>query len=89
MMTTTTTTLSSKGQVVLPRLVRSRLHLTPGMKFLCLVHEDSVVLTPEAPRKRVKKYTTDPETGLRVTKARRGEELVTSDMVRALLEDFP
>lgn len=83
------TTLSRKGQVVLPRLVRSRLHLTPGTRFQCLVHGGSVVLTPEMPQKRVKKYITDPATGLRVTKAHRGAEPVTSDMVRALLEDFP
>jgi hypothetical protein len=33
------TTLSSKGQVVLPRLVRSRLHLAPGTWFLREIRE--------------------------------------------------
>lgn len=82
-----TTTLSSKGQVVLPRLVRSQLHLTPGTKLMCVVQGDSVVLTPELPRKHVREYMIDPGTGLRVTKARKDVEPVTSEMIKALLEE--
>jgi len=85
----TTTTLSSKGQVVLPRLVRSRLHLTPGTRLVCEVRGDSVVLTPEVPIRREREYVTDPTTGLRVTKAAADIEPVTSEMVKALLEDYP
>ena len=85
----TTTTLSSKGQVVLPRLVRSRLHLAAGTKFLCEVQGDSVLLTPEHSRRLVREYVTDPDTGLRVTKAIENMEPVTSEMVKALLEDYP
>lgn len=84
-----TTTLSSKGQIVLPKLVRSQLKLTPGMKFLCRVQGDSVILTPETPRNHVKEYVTDPVTGLRVTKARPDMEPVTSEMIKTLLEDYP
>jgi AbrB family looped-hinge helix DNA binding protein len=85
----TTTTLSSKGQVVLPRLVRSKLHLVPGTRLLCEVHGDSVILTPEHPRRFVREYVIDPHTGLRVTKASQGTEPVTSEMIKALLEDYP
>lgn len=85
----TTTTLSSKGQVVLPRLVRSKLHLTPGTKLVCVVQGDSIVLTPETPRRQKREYVIDPLTGLQVVKARKGVEPVTSDMIKALLEDFP
>ncbi len=85
----TTTTLSSKGQVVLPRLIRSRLHLTPGAKLFCEVRGDTVVLTPEHPRRFAREYFTDPATGLQVTKKPADAEPVTSEMVRALLEDFP
>lgn len=85
----TTTTLSSKGQVVLPRLVRSKLHLAPGAKLLCEIQGDSVILTPKHPRRLAREYVTDPLTGLRVTKAFEDSEPVTTEMVKALLEDYP
>lgn len=85
----TTTTLSSKGQVVLPRLVRSKLHLTSGTKLLCEIQGDSVVLTPQHPRRFVREYITDPLTGLRVTKALEDMEPVSSEMVKTLLEEYP
>lgn len=84
-----TTTLSSKGQVVLPRLIRSKLHLAPGTRLVCVIQGDSVVLTPEHPRRFMREYITDPLTGLRVTKASPGSEQVTSEMVKTLLEDYP
>jgi len=74
---------------VLPRLVRSKLHLAPGMKLLCEIQGDSVVLTPERPRRFVRRHVTDPLTGLRVTKAAADSEPVTSEMVKTFLEDFP
>lgn len=85
----TRTTLSSKGQVVLPRLVRSRLHLAPGTRFLCEVRGDSVVLTPENPVHPEREHVIDPLTGLRVTKAFPNVEPVTSEMIQALLEEEP
>ncbi len=84
-----TTTLSSKGQVVLPRLVRSQLHLAPGTRFVCVIQGDSIVLTPEHPHRFSREYITDPLTGLRVTKAATDSEPVTTEMVKALLEDYP
>jgi AbrB family looped-hinge helix DNA binding protein len=85
----TTTILSSKGQVVLPRLVRSKLHLAPGTKFLCEIQGNSVILTPEQPLSFVREYVTEPQTGLRVTKAFEHAEPITSEMIKTLLEDFP
>lgn len=85
----TTTVLSSKGQVVLPRLVRSKLHLAPGTKFRCEIQGDSVILTPEHPRRKTREHVIDPLTGLRVTKAFEDAEPVTSEMIGALLKDFP
>lgn len=38
------TKLSSKGQVVLPQLIRRRLHLSEGVKFLVLGSGDTVIL---------------------------------------------
>ena len=84
-----TTTLSSKGQVVLPRLIRSQLHLTPGTKLRCVVQGDSILLTPEHPKQLVREHVIDSKTGLRVAKARQDAEPVSTDIIKALLEDYP
>ncbi len=84
-----TTTLSSKGQVVLPRLVRSKLQLSPGMKLRCEIQGDSVVLTPEQPIRPDREHVIDELTGLRVTRKSADLEPVTSEMVKAMLADFP
>ena len=84
-----TTTLSSKGQVVLPRLVRSKLHLAPGTKLLCEIQGDSVILTPEHPIRPEREHVIDDLTGLRLTRKSGDFEPVTSEMVKALLADFP
>jgi AbrB family looped-hinge helix DNA binding protein len=83
------TTLSSKGQVVLPRLIRSTLHLAPGTKMVCEIQGDSILLTPEHPYSVLREYVIDPLTGLRVRKAPADSEPVTSEMIKTLLEDYP
>lgn len=83
------TRLSSKGQVVLPHLVRTKLRLKPGTRLSCEIQGDSVVLTPEHLPSRTRQHVTDPLTGLRVTKALGDNQPVTSQMIRALLEDYP
>lgn len=40
----TTTTLSSKGQVVIPEEIRTRLGLKPGAQFVVLGDRDVVIL---------------------------------------------
>jgi AbrB family looped-hinge helix DNA binding protein len=84
-----TTTLSSKGQIVLPRLARTKLHLSPGAKFTCEVQGDNIILKPQAPKPKRRELVTDEITGLRVTKSNGDECLVTSDIVKAILADFP
>jgi AbrB family looped-hinge helix DNA binding protein len=83
-----TTKLSSKGQVVLPKQARMRLHLQPGTTLICKVDGDSIVLTPEHPIKERPRLITDPKTGLSITKSP-VETKVTSEDVRAALLDFP
>ncbi len=65
------------------------LHLAPGTRLVCEVQGDSVILTPEHPRRFVREYVTDPLTGLRVTKAANDAEPVTTEMIKTLLEDYP
>ena len=42
-------TLSTKYQLVVPRAVRERLRLRPGMKLECLDNEGVLYLVPERP----------------------------------------
>jgi AbrB family looped-hinge helix DNA binding protein len=83
-----TTTLSSKGQVVLPKQARLRLRLRPGVKLMCEVRGDSLALTPEQPAAELPRLIQDPKSGLRITKSPAGTQ-VTSQDVRAALLDFP
>jgi AbrB family looped-hinge helix DNA binding protein len=83
-----TTKLSSKGQIVLPKLVRTRLHWRPGTKFVCKVEGDSLVLTPENPVTGRPKLVIDAKSGLRITKSP-AQTKVTSKDVHAAMLDFP
>lgn len=82
-----TARLSSKGQIVLPKQARIRLHLRPGARLVCEVKGDSIVLTPERPTSERPIRMTDPKTGLRITKSP-AETRVTSAEVRAAMLDF-
>ena len=83
------TTLSSKGQVVLPRLLRTKLQLVPGSKLHCRIQGDSIILKAQAPKRTIPEFVTDEVTGLRVKKRTASDAVVTSEMVKALLADFP
>jgi AbrB family looped-hinge helix DNA binding protein len=81
-------TLSSKGQVVLPKQARTRLQLRPGTRFVCKIDGDSIILTLETRSRERPKLILDPATGLQVTKSPPNVK-VTSEDVRAALADFP
>jgi len=83
-----TVTLSSKGQVVLPKQARTRLQLRPGTRFVCRVDGDSIILTLEPRSRERPRLILDPATGLRITKSP-PEVKVSSEDVRAALADFP
>ena len=84
-----TTTLSSKGQVVLPKQARQRLRLRPGVKLVCAVRGDSLVLTPEHPAAELPRLVQDPESGLRITKSPAGTQVTNQDVRAALLDLLP
>jgi bifunctional DNA-binding transcriptional regulator/antitoxin component of YhaV-PrlF toxin-antitoxin module len=84
-----TTTLSSRGQVVLPRLARSRLGLVTGTKFDCEITGESILLKPRVPKASAPVYVKDKISGLRVAQVTKRETKVTSAMVRELLAEFP
>lgn len=84
-----TTTLSTKGQVVLPQATRRKLGLQAGTRFDCKVRDGTIVLTPESrPRARPQRGR-NPRTGLPVLVAPKGAVPLTSARPRDLLADFP
>jgi bifunctional DNA-binding transcriptional regulator/antitoxin component of YhaV-PrlF toxin-antitoxin module len=84
-----TTTLSTKGQVVLPQGARQKLALQAGAKFFCRVSKGSIVLTPKTAPLGKPRLVRDRMTGLMITQSPAGRPMVTSDQVRAALADFP
>jgi AbrB family looped-hinge helix DNA binding protein len=84
-----TTTLSSKGQVVLPAAARRRLGLKPGARFACRVQGNQIVLTPAEVGHGRFCSVKSKLTGLVVTQGPQGAPVVTNEQVRALLADFP
>ena len=85
---TMTTTLSTKGQIVLPKQARTRLHLRPGTRLDCQIQGDSIVLTPQKPPTERPRQMRDPRTGLVVTRSP-AHVKVSSEDVRAALLEFP
>ncbi|MGD0734291.1 MAG: AbrB/MazE/SpoVT family DNA-binding domain-containing protein [Terracidiphilus sp.] len=83
------TRVSSKGQIVLPAPLRRRLGIQPGDPLDIAVDKDRIVLTP--PRKKAYKarIIEDPITGFPVIDVGPDAPILTSEMVRELLVDFP
>lgn len=83
-----TTTVSTKGQVVLPKRARTQLRLTPGTALTCRVDGDSIILTPVGTRSAQPRRVKDRRTGLIVTESPQGLQVSSAD-IRAALADFP
>jgi AbrB family looped-hinge helix DNA binding protein len=83
------TTLSSKGQVVLPATVRRKLGLLPGASLEIAVEEERIVLEPIRPRPPKPVLGIERRTGLPVLKASPRALPLSSRQVKELLADFP
>jgi AbrB family looped-hinge helix DNA binding protein len=83
-----TTILSSKGQVVVPRSVRTKLGLKPGMQFQVRTEGDNVILAPQGRRKQAR-LKRDRRTGLPTFVVPSGTPEITSADVHQALADFP
>lgn len=83
------TKLSTKGQVVLPGLIRRKLGLQPGDSLEAKVQAGNVLLIPRRPRSRKARIFVDPITGLPVLSAGAEAPLLTSGQVREILDEFP
>jgi AbrB family looped-hinge helix DNA binding protein len=83
------TKVSTKGQIVLPGPLRRKLGIRAGDSLDIAVEEDRIVLTA-AKRKRFKaRIIKDPITGFLVLDAGPDAPILTCEMVRELLVDFP
>jgi AbrB family looped-hinge helix DNA binding protein len=81
----TTTTLSSKGQLVIPTALRRALRLEPGDRLRVSLQDGRLVLEPEqAQPARLMK-----ERGRRVLVAPPSAPAMTTGEVKKLLSDFP
>lgn len=83
------TTVSTKGQVVLPQKARQQLALRPGAKLSCRVARGSIVLTPKSRFAGRPKLVRDVQTGLMITRTPAETPAITSKQVRAALAEFP
>jgi AbrB family looped-hinge helix DNA binding protein len=83
------TRLSTKGQVVLPKLIRRKLDLRPGDPLDAKLEGKSIVLTPCSPRVRKGKIVRDKVTGLPILTSGKNAPVLTSRQVRDILANFP
>ena len=84
-----TTTLSSKGQVVLPQEARRKLGLHPGARFACAVRDGGIFLKPESQKPTRARIGKSKLSGLPAFIVPAGTPPLTSATVRAMLADFP
>jgi AbrB family looped-hinge helix DNA binding protein len=83
------TRVSTKGQIVLPGPLRRKLGIQAGDRLDIAVEQDRIVLTqPEKPKFEAR-IVTDPVTGFVAIDVGPGAPILTSEMVRELLKDFP
>ena len=83
------TKVSTKGQVVLPSMLREKLGLRPGDALDVRLEGDAIVLRPRRARRRKARIIKDPITGLSVLTAGPGAPKLTSKQVAEILADFP
>jgi len=83
------TKVSTKGQIVLPGPLRRRLHIRPGDSLDISVENDRIVLTSPKRKHSKARIIEDPITGLPVIDVGPDAPVLTSQMVRELLVDFP
>jgi AbrB family looped-hinge helix DNA binding protein len=83
------TRVSTKGQIVLPVPLRRKLGIRAGDPLDISVEKDCILLTPRKNPAYEAKIIEDPITGLPVIDVGPDAPILTSEMVRELLVDFP
>jgi AbrB family looped-hinge helix DNA binding protein len=83
------TKVSTKGQIVLPGPLRRKLNLRAGDRLNIAIEKDRIVLTQASKPKYEARIVEDPVTGFTAIDLGPDAPILTSEMVRELLKDFP
>lgn len=83
------TKVSTKGQIVLPGPLRRKLGLRAGDPLDITIEKDRIVLTQASKPKYEARIVKDPATGYIAIDLGPDAPILTSEMVRELLTDFP
>lgn len=83
------TKVSTKGQVVIPGLLRRRLGIRAGDPLDASIEAGRIVLKPRKKRRGRVSIITDPITGLPVLTAGPGAPVLSSKEVEEILASFP
>lgn len=83
------TTVSTKGQVVIPGPLRRRLGIRAGDCLEASTAGGRIVLTPRTEPTRPVRIVSDPLTGLPMLSAGKNAPVLSSRQVREALADFP
>lgn len=83
------TKVLEKGQVVIPASLRKRLGIKSGDKLTADVKNGDIVLSPKRQKKFTTRIITDPITGLPVLDSGPDAPILTNEMVKEMLADFP
>jgi AbrB family looped-hinge helix DNA binding protein len=83
------TKVSTKGQIVLPEPLRQKLDIRAGDSLEISVEKDRIVLTRAGKPKYQARMVQDPVTGFTAIDLGPDAPVLTSEMVRELLKDFP
>lgn len=83
------TKVSTKGQVVLPLPIRRRLDIRAGDQLDIAIEQDRIVLTAPKKPKYEPRLVKDPITGFLAIDLGPDAPVLTSEMVREMLADFP
>ncbi|MGD0800221.1 MAG: AbrB/MazE/SpoVT family DNA-binding domain-containing protein [Terracidiphilus sp.] len=83
------TRVSTKGQIVLPVPLRRKLGIRAGDPLDIAIEKDRIVLTQASKPKYEARMVVDPVTGFTAIDLGPDAPILTSEMVRELLTDFP
>jgi AbrB family looped-hinge helix DNA binding protein len=83
------TTVSTKGQVVLPGPLRRKLGVQAGDAMDVSVEAGRIILMPHRKKARKGRIVTDPVTGLPMLSAGKNAPALSSREVAEILSEFP
>jgi AbrB family looped-hinge helix DNA binding protein len=83
------TRVSTKGQIVIPGPLRRRLDIRAGDALEISVEKDRIVLTRASKPEYEARIVEDPVTGFASIDLGPDAPILTNEMVRELLADFP